>query len=173
MRRRPRGRKCSNSRASTVKNTTNALTLRHPVSAFCTAAGKAVERCCAFALLCGYVPCGTGGSARQMRSPGAERRGDVDEVQRRACTARRKHARAAHAEQKTRPRVVAEGEQPLALFLARARRFPQARQLSARRQGIRRRGPAPAQLRLHPRDRTAAASAATKAQRAALTRRRR
>ena len=49
--------------------------------------------------------------------PGAERRGDMDEIQRRARAAGRKHARAAHAEQKSRSRVVAEGEQPLALFL--------------------------------------------------------
>ena len=47
----------------------------------------------------------------------AERRGDVDEVQRRARAAGRKHARAAHAEQEPWPCVVAEGEQPLALFL--------------------------------------------------------
>ena len=73
--------------------------------------GKAL-RFCAFVRICSM-------RHRRQRAadeqPRTERRGDMDKIQRRTRAAGRKHARAAHAEQKTRPRVVAEGEQPLAL----------------------------------------------------------
>lgn len=66
---------------------------------------------------------------------GENRRGGMNEIQRRACTGGRKNTRAAHAEQKARPCVVAEGEQPLA-FLLRQRAVFHKRGGSARTDGI-------------------------------------